>query len=134
MVDNRYYYEVFQGSSGFVFALIVLLFLALIGVIGACCFNQKEIKIRVEQAKEKLKETFATFTAQLKQQPGVFVYTPLSVPGNCRPYSGCASGYTLANPISLKTGKRVPEPVYRWCEKSWRDCNAYQTCIDGLCV
>ena len=69
-------------------------------------------------------------------QPLIFTKQLNSVPGSCRPYEGCFYPSTLSNPISLKTGKRIPakneNDVY--CEVSWRDCNAYRDCIDGKCV
>ena len=69
-------------------------------------------------------------------QPLVFTKSPKLVPGNCIPYSGCFFPSYMSNPINLKTGKRVKQPQEneQWCELSWRDCNAYQTCYDGKCI
>lgn len=59
-----------------------------------------------------------------------------SVPGNCSPYMGCFYPSSKSNPINLRTGSRDPEPQEDdiWCEKSWRDCAAYRTCVDGKCI
>jgi hypothetical protein len=59
-----------------------------------------------------------------------------SVPGNCSPYMGCFYPSSKSNPINLRTGTRDPEPQEDdiWCEKSWRDCAAYRSCVDGKCI
>ena len=68
--------------------------------------------------------------------PLVFEKQLLSVPGSCKPYTGCFFPSTMSNPISLDTGKRVPAKGTDkiWCEVSWRDCNAFQDCVDGKCI
>lgn len=69
-------------------------------------------------------------------QPLIFTKQLNSIPGSCKPYEGCFYPSTSSNPYSLRTGERIPasneDEIY--CEVSWRDCNAYQNCVDGKCV
>lgn len=75
-----------------------------------------------------------TFSDELNTQPMVFTKNLQSVPGGCEPYKGCY--YPMTNPVDLQTGKRFKAEHENdiWCEKSWRDCNAYQTCENGKCI
>jgi len=67
-------------------------------------------------------------------QPLKFTKQYLSVPGNCYPFMGCFFPSSLSNPVSVRTGKRKKVKNQIWCKKSWRDCNAYQDCVNGKCV
>lgn len=68
--------------------------------------------------------------------PMVFKNNVKIAPGNCKPYSGCFFPSNLSNTTNPKTGERykTTKKDEIWCEESWRDCNAYQTCINGKCV
>lgn len=67
-------------------------------------------------------------------QPLLYPLQYFSIPDNCFPYSGCM--YPSENPNSLKTGKEIPPSTKNdiWCKIAWRDCNAYQDCINGKCL
>jgi len=68
-------------------------------------------------------------------QPLVFPTQLNSFPANCVPYAGCFYPSWLSNPVSLKSGVRENAQYQDeiWCEKGWRDCNAYQDCVEGVC-
>lgn len=70
--------------------------------------------------------------------PQPLIFTKEYMPaGNCRAYTGCFYPSSNANPINLQTGKRFQFNNInnnKWCELSWRDCNAYQTCKNGKCI
>lgn len=115
-----------KAWGAIVAAIIVIVF-----VIAFYCYNLDKFT-----NVDKFTKVFTNNNIELKQQPMVFTKQYLSVPGSCKPYSGCFFPATMSNPISLKTGKRVFEPKVNkvYCEEAWRDCNAYQNCIDGKCV
>lgn len=77
-----------------------------------------------------------TDTTLSRNQPVIFKKQIKTGPGNCLPYSGCFYPSFMSNPISLKTGTRLNEPNENkiWCQEAWRDCNAYQSCINGKCI
>lgn len=111
-------------------ALLVIAIIIIIFVIAFCCCNRDAI-VNYFTNLGPVTETFRDYP-----QPLVFPKEFISVPGGCKPYAGCFFPATNSNPISLRTGKRVPEEgtgkVY--CEEAWRDCNAFQDCTNGKCV
>lgn len=72
--------------------------------------------------------------SDLSEQPMEFKNQYLNIPSpgsfGCKPYSGC---FYPTNPMNLinSSSKSVDDI---WCEKAWRDCNAYQDCVEGKCV
>ena len=71
-------------------------------------------------------------------QPLVFTKNYKIGPANCTPYSGSHFPSSDSNPIDLNTGHRRGlskeyKDSFRKCEKAWRDCSAYQDCINGRC-
>lgn len=104
-------------------------------------FNLKGRKKAAKGFAKDIKRPFVENFAPVKNnqkisQPQVFKRQMLSVPGNCQPFMGCFYPSYLSNPINLRTAGRDKSPKENqiWCEKSWRDCNAYQDCVKGKCV
>lgn len=81
-------------------------------------------------------DKFTDTTLAHIKQPRIFKKQIKIGPGNCLPYSGCFYPSFMSNPISLKTGTRLNELKENeiWCQEAWRDCNAYQSCVNGKCV
>jgi hypothetical protein len=101
--------------------LIILLLVAVVVISLHCC------GLLIPNGPNK--ESFA---------PMVYKKNIMSVPGNCKPYMGCYYPSSLSNPVSLDTATRMSEfgeddVNKNYCKKSWRDCNAYQDCVDGQC-
>lgn len=128
------------GLSLIIFALII----TIISLKTSSDPKVMELLEKCEEALEDLKQkTKETFTSEFQQklsspqaQPLVYPNNVKIAPGNCKPYSGCFFPAKAANPINLRTGERDNQPGSNliWCEKSWRDCNAYQNCQNGRCV
>lgn len=106
-------------------ALVAVVVFVLFVVIALCCFNNNVI---VQPFTNLKRADFPT--------PLVYPKQLLSVPGSCKPYTGCFFPSTQSNPINLNTGKRYrAEGTDKiWCEVSWRDCNMFQDCENGKCV
>lgn len=135
-------YGVSRGTCcmyGF-FVIIVIIAIVLISVF--CCRQQDTVSQFTEAFTQRLGGLYNDISRTLPEgnqhieQPGVFRKQIDVGPGNCKPYSGCFYPSFMSNPVSLKTGMRRNEPKENeiWCEKSWRDCNAYQDCINGKCT
>lgn len=133
------------------FGIGLILFVVFIAIIAVCIQNKSEITLELEKCEMKLKEMilkpkkekfgptqFDDILPKKDSQPLVYQRNIKVTPGNCKPYSGCFFPSRASNPINLMTGERNPQPVIDgknvWCEESWRDCNAYQTCKKGKCV
>ena len=133
------------GIKGCGYGILVIIFIVIIIIISTYCFSvnysylhqkiNETFKINYKQLKNKLKKKVKEKFEHVIKQPQIFTKGLLSVPGNCQPFIGCNYPSYLSNPISLKTGQRpnAKDEHKIWCEKSWRDCNAYQNCVNGKC-
>lgn len=123
------------GVTYCAWGLIVVVFIIIVVLISIYCCAENDPELK--QKLNVIVDTFApTLPYQQKiKQPQVFKDEILSIPGNCQPYSGCFFPSYMSNPVSLKSGIRhnAQDENKVWCEKSWRDCNAYQDCVDGQC-
>ena len=128
----------------YIFGALVVLFAIIIAFICVCVQHKYEIKEMISECDERVKEMLKDFkvekfeqnTVVTQTQPLVYNQNIKIAPGNCKPYSGCFFPATAANPVNPRTGKRksAKDADMVWCEESWRDCNAYQTCKNGKCV
>lgn len=114
--------SVIIGVCAFIIILIVVIVLILT--------NKENFK----SIEDHLASPVDSITSKLSSQPLVFLKNYKVAPGNCKPYSGCFFPSTLSNPVDLNTGERTPVKDGIYCEKSWRDCNAYQECVSGKCI
>lgn len=101
----------------------------------------KEFKDKIDKfTNGKLYTMYKKYFRETKDHPMVFDKQLNSYPENCTAYAGCFYPSFLSNPVSLKTGERYKNPEDKnpddkvWCEKSWRDCGAYQDCVNGQCA
>lgn len=112
----------------------------LIGLIVKREEIQNELNNLLEICNRKLssftKESFSPTTVKTSSQPLVYTKNIKIAPANCKPYSGCFFPSNASNPINPENGKREHQDGVGmiWCEKSWRDCGAYQTCKNNKCV
>lgn len=100
---------------------IMGLFVIIICVIMASCMGNTPI----EGMSDEL----------IASQPLVFPNTRYSFPNNCRPWEGCFYPSTWSNSIDPVSGMHIPEKDdnVTTCEFAWRDCAAFQNCVDGKC-
>lgn len=112
---------------------VLLFFVGFVFLMATFFEHKAEVNKALAQCVKKTKEEF---DGTLPEQPMIYTENIKIAPGNCQPYSGCFFPSSLANPVNPKTGKRAKPPGADdiWCEKSWRDCNAYQECVNGKCV
>ena len=124
----------------YIFGAAIVLFAVIIAFICVCFQHKHTIKEIIDECDERIKkfkvEKFEQNTVVTDGQPLVYMKNIKIAPGNCKPYSGCFFPATAANPVNPRTGKRksAKDADMVWCEESWRDCNAYQTCKNGKCV
>ena len=143
--------EVFNIKKKYLFGIGLVVFAIFITIIAVYIEKKSEIEIKLMECEEKIRDTilknkkenfgptqFDDRLTKKQSQPLVYSRNIKIGPGNCKPYSGCFYPSKASNPINLNTGKRDPQPVIDgkdvWCELSWRDCNAYQSCQNGRCV
>lgn len=122
-----------MNSENIKWGIIIIFFIALVFLMATFFEHKSYVRLELDKCvKKESKEGFDT----LDEQPMIYTKNIKIGPGNCRPYSGCFFPSNEANPVNPKTGKRPKPPMddYLWCEKSWRDCNAYQDCVDGKCA
>lgn len=87
----------------YLYGVSVIGLIVIILVLGYYCFRYSN----------SLKELFRN-TSTKKAQPLMFKTQYLNVPHQCKPYLGCM----------------FPET---YCKQAWKDCNAFQDCVDGVC-
>lgn len=138
-------------KTKFLFGIGLILFVVFVAIIAVCVEHKSEIALELEKCEMTVKEMISNmkkenfgptqFDDRLPKkdsQPLVYQRNVKIAPGNCKPYSGCFFPSKASNPINLMTGERNTQPVVDgknvWCEESWRDCSAYQTCKKGKCV
>lgn len=131
-----------------IFGVCVLVTILFIVTISILLNDSTDTRILLKKCMDKLnsKETFTTLRSQplqslrdqplqsLRNQPLLYKHNIKSAPGNCIPYAGCFYPSTLANPVDPYTNTRYPENETKNCDLAWRDCNAYQDCVDNRCV
>lgn len=109
--------------------VVVIMIITTIVYIKASDENQTNetmlnIKKKIDEfTNGRAEKLYTKFYKKIAPQPLVFTKQLNSYPDYCTPHSGCFyPSYSDANKKKI------------WCEKAWRDCNAYQDCTDGLCV
>lgn len=122
------------SGCGWAFLVFLLIVIVVLLAIFGCAQTDDELNEDIERMtninlrklykKMKLNEKFTVLP------PRVFKRQYLSTP--YKPFIGM--DYPTPNPVSLRSGLRVPSPPKYECEYAWRDCNAYQDCIENQCV
>jgi hypothetical protein len=126
-----------EVRKSILYGIALIVFVGIISIVSILLSQKGELSVLLDKCNKLLtKEHFQTNTTGLSNQPLLYDRNIKIAPGNCKPYSGCFFPATAANPINPYTGTREHQPDSDkvWCEKSWRDCNAYQTCEEGRCV
>lgn len=123
-------------STKYLFASGILFICVIIAIVAVIMTNKADVEQELRDCEEKIKESFDNFVTNIQRHPLIYPKNKKTVPSNCVPYSGCFFPSKASNPINLNTGERPNQPGgdQVWCKKSWRDCNAYQTCKNGRCV
>ena len=136
------HYKLTNGTCCIYGLFVFITLIAIILTATLCCNHNSHFTNFTEPFSQRLGGLYTDIAPTLPQgnrridQPGVFKKQVKVGPGNCMPYSGCFYPSFMSNPVSLKTGRRLNEPRENeiWCEEAWRDCNAYQDCVNNKCT
>jgi hypothetical protein len=109
----------------YLYGAIAIAVIALAFIIAGCWGVCKKSlpKSKKSSKKTNVASKLKNHIERFRDYPNPLIYTKqlFSFPSYCRPYAGCNAQQDTKN------------QNLTWCELAWRDCNAYEDCIQGKC-